>query len=122
MLAEEPLFACEFNLSFFLGGFVISVTQIKVLFPSYKIFNCDRSECCKFGSLKHLHFFVQINLIDLIKLPFNKIDIDPVPCFFNNIKNNWFVITISDDFLDLLGDVVNVVPGDAGNGLNLVFN
>lgn len=46
----------------------------------------------------------------------------PVPGFLDNIKDDGFVLTVDDDIIDFLGDVVDVIAGDAGDGLDLVFD
>lgn len=46
---------------------------------------------------------------------------DPVARFLHDIEDHWFLVVVVDDVIDLLGDVVEVVAGDAGNGLQLVL-
>jgi len=45
----------------------------------------------------------------------------PVSGLFHNIINDWFVVAVDNNIVNLLSDVVDIVSGKSSNGLNLVF-
>ena len=46
---------------------------------------------------------------------------NPISGFFNYVKNDGSVLTFTDDFINFLSDMVDIVPGDSCDGLNLEF-
>lgn len=46
---------------------------------------------------------------------------DPVSGFFNDVKDHRLFMAMKDDVLYLFGDVIDVIPGDAGDRLDLVL-
>jgi hypothetical protein len=46
---------------------------------------------------------------------------NPIPSFFDNIKNNRLMCIVWQYLIYFLIDLIDVVSGDASNGLNLIF-
>lgn len=46
---------------------------------------------------------------------------DPITSLLNNIKDDWFLMAVVDDFIDLLRDVIEAISSDAGDWLELVL-
>ena len=46
---------------------------------------------------------------------------NPISGFFNYVKDDGSVLTFADDFINFLGNMVDIVPGDPCDGLYLEF-
>lgn len=47
---------------------------------------------------------------------------NPVSCFFYDIKNNRFLATVVDNLFDFSNDVISVIASDACDGLYLILD
>lgn len=47
---------------------------------------------------------------------------DPVSGFLDDVEDDWFFMAVEDDVFYLLGDVIDIVPGDAGDGFDFVLD
>lgn len=47
---------------------------------------------------------------------------DPVPGLFDDVENNGFLLTVDDDIINFFCDCVDIIAGDAGDGLQLVLD
>lgn len=47
---------------------------------------------------------------------------NPGSGFFNDVKDNRFFMAAEDDVFYFFGDMVDVVPGDASDGFDLIFD
>jgi hypothetical protein len=123
VLAQEPLLSRNFHLQLLLHLLLIAaVPQIEVFFPGQEVFGGDGGKCCEFGSLENFNFFCDDFFLLFVSLSFDEVLVDPVPGLFHYVKNDGFLLTVDDDIIDLFGDRVDIVAGDAGNRLQFVLD
>lgn len=96
--------------------------QVELLLPRQEVFRGDGREGCELGPFEHFYGFGDDGLLLLGGLAVDEVLVYPVPGFLYNIEDDGFVVTVDDDVIDFLGDVVDVVAGDAGDGLDFVLD
>lgn len=123
MLAQKPLLSRDLHLCALLRlHFVHLVLEVELLLPRHEVFRGDGREGCELGPLEHFYGFGDDGLFLLGGLAVDEVLVYPVPGFLYNIKDDGFVVTVDDDIIDFLGDVVDVVAGDAGDWLDFVLD
>ena len=45
---------------------------------------------------------------------------NPIPCLLDNIKNNWFLLTIVYNFVNNFDNVIDIVPSQPSYRLDLI--
>lgn len=94
--------------------------QIELFLPGHKTFDCDWGECREFRSFEDFFDLFDNLLFFHVGFSFNKVLNDPNPDFLNDIVNDGLVSVIINDVLDLFGDFIQIVPGDACNWFDFV--
>lgn len=94
--------------------------QIELFFPGHKTLDGDWGECREFGSFEDFFDFFDDLLFLHVGFSFNKVLNDPNSDFLNDIVNDGFVSVFINDVFDPFGDFIQIIPGDAGNWLDLV--
>jgi hypothetical protein len=121
VFAQKPLFPSDLHLSLF---FVLisfgSIFSVKLFLPSIEVLDCNRGKGSEFGSLKHFLDFLNGVLLNFVGSALHQILMNPASGLLHDIKNNRFLVTISNYFINLLDDVVDIVPSQAGDRLDLV--
>lgn len=96
--------------------------QVELLLPGQEVFGGDWREGRELRSLEDFYWFGDDCLFLLEGLAVYEVLVYPVPGFLYNIKDDGFVLTVDDDVIYFLGDVVDVVAGDAGDRLDFVLD
>lgn len=123
VLAQEPLLSRYLHLRALLHLHLLHlVLEVELLLPGQEVLGRDGREGCELGPLEDFYGFCDDGLFFLGGLAVDEVLVYPVPGFLDNIEDDGFVVTVDDDIIDFLGDVVDVVAGDAGDGLDLVLD
>ena len=93
---------------------------VKLLFPNVEILYSNRSESCEFRSFKHFFGFICLCFFSLVGSAFNQVLMNPVSGFFNDIKNNRFLLTILNDFINNFDDMIDVISGESCNRFDFI--
>ena len=120
--AQKPLFTCHLDLGVLLDFILVdSVLGIKFFLPGKEVFDCHWSKSSKFGSFEHFHLFGGEALLNFQRSALDEVLMDPVSGLLNNIEHDRLLLAATDDFLYFFDDIVDVVPGDACDRLDLVL-
>jgi hypothetical protein len=125
VLAVEPLLPCNLHLQLLLLLHLLLVDlvpEIEILLPGVEVFRGDGGEGGELGPLEKLYLLCSNLFLLLLPLALDEIVVDPVPGLLDNVEHYGFLVTVDNDFVDFLGDGVDVVAGDASDGLYLVFD
>lgn len=94
--------------------------QIELFLPGHKTLDCDWGKCREFGPFEDFFDLFDDLLFFHVGFSFNKVLNNPNPDFLNDIVNDGFVSVVINDVFDPLSDFIQIIPGDAGNWLDLV--
>ena len=121
VLAQKPFFSRDLNFSLFLIFISFgSIFGVKIFFPNIEVLHSDRSESCELGPFKHFLGLLRHILLNFKGPPFDQILMDPASCLLYNIKNNRLLVAISNYFINLLDDVIDIVSSQACDRLDFV--
>lgn len=95
---------------------------VKLPLPGQEVLDSDWGEGCELGPFEYGFFPDDLLFLDFDGPALNQVLMDPVPGFLDDVEDDWLFVAVEDDVLDLLGDVVDVVPGDAGDGFDFVLD
>jgi hypothetical protein len=122
VLAQKPLLARYLHLQILLHLLLVAlVLEVELLLPGQEVLRSDRGESCELGPLEYLYLFGNDFFLLFGGLTLDQVLVNPVPGLLDDVEYDWFLLTVEDDLIDFLGDGVDVVASDAGNGLNLVL-
>jgi hypothetical protein len=97
------------------------VLGVEFLLPGKEVLDGHWSKSSKFGSFEHFHFFSGEALLNFQRSALDQVLMDPVSGLFDNIEDDRLLLAATDDFLYFFDDIVDVVSGDACDGLDLVL-
>jgi hypothetical protein len=121
VLAEEPLLAADLDLVVLADPFLFrAMASIELLLPGEEGLDGDGSEGRELGPFEDLLLLGEVGLLDLEGFALDEVLVDPIAGFLDDVEDDGLLLTVADNVLDLLGDGVDVVAGDADDGLELV--
>lgn len=96
------------------------MASLEVLLPGEEVFDGDGGEGSEFGpfveglGLDYFFFF------EFSGPALHQVLMDPASGFLDDVVDNGAIVVVEEDFVYLFVDVVDVVAGDAGDGLDFV--
>ncbi len=95
--------------------------EVKLFFPDQESFDSDWSESSEFGSFeKFFGFFDDLNF-GFVGSALDEVLSDPESDFFDDFVDDGFSSVFVDEIFDFFGDGIEIIPGEASDGFDVVL-